>query len=80
MPVEGPDGVIPVGIAGIWDNAIGATTPEDFIARVDPARTGFDLGEKAAILFGPCGGAVISYDAHGDSLDAAVDLGDGNPR
>ena len=79
MPVEGPDGVIPVGIAGIWDNAIGATTPEDFIARVDPAGTGFDLGEKAAILFGPCGGAVISYDAHGDSLDAAVDLGDGNP-
>jgi hypothetical protein len=79
MPVEGPDSTIPVGIAGIWDNAIGATTPEDFIARVDPAGTGFDLGEKAAILFGPCGGVAISYDAHGDSLDAAVDLGDGNP-
>jgi hypothetical protein len=79
MPVEGPDGVIPVGIAGIWDDAIGATTPEEFISRVDPAGTGFDLGEKAATLIGPCGGAVISYDAHGDSLDAAVDLGGGNP-
>ena len=35
--------------------------------------------EEGAYLFGPCGGAAISYDAHGDSLDAAVDLGDGNP-
>ena len=79
MPVEGPEGDLPVGIAGIWDDAIGATTAEEFIARVDPSGTGFDLEDEGAALLGPCGGAAISYDAHGDSLDAAVDLGDGNP-
>jgi len=77
MPVEGPDQEIPVGIAGIWDDAIGATTPEQFLAGVQGA--GLDLEEQGAVLIGPCGGAVISYDAHGDSIDAAVDLGDGNP-
>lgn len=79
VPVEGPEGDLPIGIAGIWDDAIGATTPEEFIARVDPSGTGFDLDDEGAVLLGPCGGAAISYDAHGDSLDAAVDLGDGNP-
>ena len=79
IPVEGAEGDIPVGIAGIWDDAIGALTPDEFLIRVDPTGTGFDLGEEGAFLLGPCGGAVISYDAHGDSLDAAVDLGDGNP-
>jgi len=79
MPLEGPEGDIPEGIAGIWDDAIGATTPEEFLQRVDPEGTGFDLEEQGAVLIGPCGGAALSYDAHGDSLDAAVDLGDGNP-
>lgn len=79
IPVEGAEGTIPVGIAGIWDDAIGALTPEEFLARVDPTGTGFDLGEEGAFLFGPCGGAALSFDANGDSLDAAVDLGDGNP-
>jgi hypothetical protein len=79
MPLEGPEGDIPVGIAGIWDDAIGALTPEEFLQRVDPTGSGFDLEEEGAYLFGPCGGAAMSYDANGDSLDAAVDLGDGNP-
>lgn len=79
VPTEGPQGGLPPGAAGLWDDAIGATTPEEFLARVDPAGSGFDPGEKGAILFGPCGGAVISYDADGNSIDAAVDLGDGNP-
>lgn len=79
MPVQGPDGEIPVGIAGLWDDAIGATTGAEFLARVDPEGTGFDLEEEGATLLGPCGGAAISYDARGDSIDAAVDLGDGNP-
>ena len=79
MPLEGPEGDVPVGIAGIWDDAIGATTAEEFIARVDPEGAGFDLEEEGAVLLGPCGGAAISYDAKGDSLDAMVDLGDGNP-
>ncbi len=79
IPVEGAEGDIPVGIAGIWDDAIGALTAEEFLARVDPEGTGFDLEEEGAYLFGPCGGAAMSYDANGDSLDAAVDLGDGNP-
>jgi hypothetical protein len=79
IPVAGAEGDIPVGIAGIWDDAIGALTPEEFLHRVDPQGTGFNLGEEGAHLLGPCGGAAISYDSHGDSLDAAVDLGDGNP-
>ncbi|MBS1195382.1 MAG: hypothetical protein H6R33_102 [Actinobacteria bacterium] len=79
IPVEGPEGDIPVGIAGIWDDAIGALTPEEFLGRVDPEGQGFDLEESGAYLFGPCGGSALSYDAKGNSLDAAVDLGDGNP-
>jgi hypothetical protein len=79
IPVEGPEGDIPVGIAGIWDDAVGALTPEEFLARVDPEGNGFQLDEEGAYLFGPCGGAAMSFDANGDSLDAAVDLGDGNP-
>jgi len=79
IPQEGAEGDIPVGIAGIWDDAIGALTPEEFLLRVDPEGTGFDLEESGAYLFGPCGGAAMSYAANGDSLDAAVDLGDGNP-
>lgn len=69
---------IPVGIAGLWDDAVGAVTPEEFLARVNPDASGFDQ-EQGAALIGPCGGVAISYDAHGESLDAAVDLGDGRP-
>jgi len=79
IPREGAEGDIPVGIAGIWDDAIGALTAEEFLLRVDPEGTGFDLEAEGAYLLGPCGGAAISYDAAGDSLDAAVDLGDGRP-
>jgi hypothetical protein len=79
MPVEGADEQIPEGIAGLWDDAIGATTPEEFIAGVDPEGNGFDIEGEGAFLLGPCGGAVISYDAHGNSIDAAVDLGDDDP-
>ena len=78
IPLEGPEGDIPAGIAGIWDDAIGATTGEEFLQRVDPAGAGFDLEEKGAYLLGPCGGSAISYDSKGDSLDAMIDLGDGN--
>jgi len=79
IPLTGPEGDIPVGIAGIWDDAIGALTADEFLLRVDPEGTGFDLEEKGAYLLGPCGGSAISYDAKGNSLDAMVDLGDGNP-
>jgi len=79
IPAGGPQGEIPPGTAGLWDDAIGATTPEEFLARVDPTGSGFDLGDKGAVLLGPCGGAVISYDADGNSIDAAVDLGDDGP-
>ncbi len=79
LPQEGPDQAIPVGIAGIWDDAVGATTPEQFLAAVDPEGTSFDLTDTGAVLIGPCGGAAISYDANGNSLDAAVDRGDDGP-
>jgi hypothetical protein len=79
MPVQGAEEEIPEGIAGLWDDAIGATTPEEFLARVDPEGDGFDLEEEGAYLLGPCGGVAISYDSHGNSIDAAVDLGDDDP-
>lgn len=79
MPVEGAEADVPEGIAGLWDDAIGAITPEEFLARVDPEGDGFDLEEEGAVLIGPCGGVAISYDSHGNSIDAVVDLGDDDP-
>ena len=78
MPLEGPDGDVPEGIPGIWDDAIGATTPEEFMERVDLGE-GFDLTDTGATLVGPCGGLVIAYGADGNSIDAAVDLADPGP-
>ena len=66
-------------IAGIRDDPVGATTYDEFMEAVRPEGQGFDLEEAGAYMMGPCGGAVISYDARGDSLDAAVDLGDADP-
>ena len=79
IPLAGPEGDIPAGIAGIWDDAIGALTADEFLLRVDPEGTGFNLNQEGAYLLGPCGGSAISYDAKGDSLDAMIDLGDGSP-
>lgn len=79
MPVEGAEEAIPEGIAGLWDDAIGALTAEQFLAGVDPGGDGFDLAEEGAYLLGPCGGVAISYDSSGNSIDAAVDLGDDDP-
>ena len=58
MPVEGADKEVPEGIAGIWDDAIGALTPEEFLAAVDPEGDGFDLEEEGAYLTGPGGGVA----------------------
>ena len=79
QPLTGPENDIPVGIAGIRDDPVGATTYDEFMEAVRPEGQGFDLEEAGAYMMGPCGGAVISYDARGDSLDAAVDLGDADP-
>jgi len=78
IPLEGPEGDVPEGIAGIWDDAIGATTPEEFLERVDLGE-GFDLEDTGATLVGPCGGLVIAYGADGNSIDAVVDFGDDRP-
>ncbi len=48
MPLEGPDGDVPVGIAGIWDDAVGALTPEEFQAATRPTGEGFDLEGSGA--------------------------------
>jgi hypothetical protein len=80
FPDTNGDGIpdIPVGTPGVWDEKVGATTPAEFIARVIPNTDVFTLDDSSTLL-GPCGGAVISYDADGQSLDAAVDLGDIGP-
>lgn len=79
LPGAGADNEVPVGIAGLWDDAVGATTPEEFLAAVDPEGDGFDVEDEGAYLTGPCGGVVISYDSHGNSIDAVIDLGDDGP-
>ncbi|NQV06162.1 hypothetical protein HQ535_06405 [bacterium] len=67
------------GQPGIWDDSVGAKTPEEFLARIDTGTTPFDLDEKGSMLEGPCGGVAISWDADGNSIDAFIDRGDGSP-
>lgn len=70
---------IPEGRHGIWDDAVGAKTPVEFLAEVDPGRFTFDTTDPDSMMIGPCGGLAISYDADGNSIDAAVDAGDDEP-
>lgn len=74
----------PEGIEGIWDDTLGVGLDEEgnfddeeFFRRVLPE--GFDLAASDAVATGPCGGVLISYDAGGLSIDAAVDRGDTDP-
>jgi hypothetical protein len=69
---------IPDGIHGIWDDTVGAKTPEEFVAEVDIPDT-FDFDDDESLMWGPCGGLAISYDAQGFSIDAVVDAGDDEP-
>ena len=69
---------IPDGIHGIWDDTVGAKTPEEFIAEVEVPDT-FDFDDEESLLIGPCGGLAISYDSQGFSIDAVVDAGDDEP-
>jgi hypothetical protein len=67
------------GRPGIWDDRVGARTPEEFLARIDGGTRPFDLDEKGSTIVGPCGGVAISWDANGESIDAMIDRGDGTP-
>ena len=69
---------IPDGIHGIWDDTVGAQTPEDFLTEVDVPDT-FDFLDPDSVMLGPCGGLAISYDAEGFSIDAVVDAGNDDP-
>ena len=69
---------IPDGIHGIWDDTVGAKTPEEFIAEVDVPDT-FDIDDTESVMLGPCGGLAISYDSAGFSIDAVVDAGNDDP-
>jgi hypothetical protein len=75
-----PDlGELSEGTPGIWDDRVGAQTPEEFNALVASQIPSFDVDEKGSSLGGACGGLAISYDDAGISLDAMIDLGDGQP-
>ena len=75
-----PDlGELAEGFAGIWDEQVGERTPEDFERLVVGQISGFDVGDEGSTLVGPCGGLAISYDEDGLSIDAMIDLGDGQP-
>jgi hypothetical protein len=66
----------PEGIAGIWDDKIGAITDEEFL---DAVSGDFDETDDGSSLFGACKGVVISYDQDGLSVDAFVDAGGDGP-
>ena len=70
---------IPEGRHGIWDDLIGAKTTDEFLAEVDFTRQTVDFDDAGSMLIGPCGGLAISYDADGNSIDAAVDRADDDP-
>lgn len=67
----------PEGVAGIWDNKVGAVTDEAFLDAV--SSTGFDVGDDGSNLTGACKGLAISYDADGMSVDAMFDAGGNDP-
>ena len=72
-----PDlGELAEGFAGIWDDQVGAATPEEFQTLVIDRIPAFDTTGDDSTLVGPCGGLAISYDRNGLSIDAIVDNGD----
>jgi hypothetical protein len=75
-----PDlGELAEGFAGIWDDNVGAQTPEEFQEMVFDRIPSFDLTDEGSTLVGACGGLAISYDRDGMSIDAMIDNGDENP-
>lgn len=75
-----PDlGELAEGWPGIWDDLVGAQTPEEFQELVIDRIPGFDTSDEGSTMVGACGGLAISYDRDGLSIDAMVDNGDGDP-
>ena len=75
-----PDlGELEEGEPGIWDDLVGAQTPEQFLARIDTTGARFDLLDDRSEMRGPCGGVAILYDEDGLSIDALYDAGDDDP-
>jgi hypothetical protein len=75
-----PDlGELAEGFAGIWDDNVGAQTPEEFQSLVIDRIPAFDSTGDGSILVGACGGLAISYDRDGMSIDAMIDNGDSGP-
>ena len=75
-----PDlGELAEGFEGIWDDNIGAATPEEFQTMVIDRIPSFDTTDEGSILVGACGGLAISYDRNGMSIDAMIDNGDDGP-
>jgi hypothetical protein len=67
----------PEGVAGIWDDKVGAVTDEEFLTAVSSLN--FDVADEGSHLLGACKGVAISYDADGLSVDAIVSRGGGEP-
>jgi hypothetical protein len=67
----------PEGIAGIWDDRVGAIDEEAFLDAVSSAQ--FDLDDGGSSLTGACKGVAISYDADGMSVDAMFNRGGDEP-
>ncbi len=75
-----PDlGDLAEGFAGIWDDNVGAQTPDEFDALVTDRIPAFNTTGDDSVLVGACGGLAISYDDQGMSIDAMIDNGDSEP-
>ncbi|MDX1689387.1 MAG: hypothetical protein R3290_00050 [Acidimicrobiia bacterium] len=75
-----PDlGELAEGFAGIWDDRVGARTPEEFQQLVVDRIPAFDTTGDDSVLVGACGGLAIAYDDQGMSIDAIIDNGDDEP-
>ena len=75
-------------------DALRAEIPQGFPGEYDLTQANEEFGRlvslyaqstavanfgDGSVLSGPCGGYAYSFDKNGDLLDAAMDLGDGNP-
>ena len=70
---------VPEGDPGKFDLTEASEEFGRLVALYDQATTGVsDFGDGSE-LTGPCGGWAYSYDSNGDLLDAAMDVGNGDP-
>jgi hypothetical protein len=69
---------VPEGDPGQFDLTEASAEFGRLVALYDQATEVLDFGD-GSVLTGPCGGWAYSYDKNGQLLDAAMDVGNGDP-